>query len=187
MAVLLDANDDGPATGVVDVARMSLSELADHIEQTHHAYLKSELPRLQPMIEKIAARHSDKNSRLDQLTQVYSEFRSEMETHMGKEEQILFPWIRQIDQLPAGGEQHCGGIDNPIRVMEAEHQHAGDAVQLMRQLTDGFTTPPEACNTYRATMHALAELEADLHQHVHKENNILFPGASRAAKSVPVG
>jgi regulator of cell morphogenesis and NO signaling len=152
VAALLDADQDGPTAGVVDVSTMSLTELADHIEQTHHHYLKLELPRLHPMIEKIAARHSDKNSRLGELTQVYAAFRSEMEAHMAKEEQILFPWIRQIDELPGGADQHCGGIDNPIRVMEMEHQHAGDAVQLMRELTDGFSTPPsQAANTMTAS------------------------------------
>jgi len=171
----------GPSTEMVDVSGMSLTELADHIERTHHAYLKQELPRLQPLVEKIAAKHSDKNPQLPQLPIVYSAFRCELEAHMAKEEQVLFPLIRKIDDASSDGACACGGIENPIAVMEIEHQHAGDAVGLMRRITDDFTTPAEACNTYRAVMAALAELEADLHQHVHKENNVLFPRAVTAA------
>jgi regulator of cell morphogenesis and NO signaling len=106
-----------------------------------------------------------------------------MESHMAKEEQILFPLIRQIDRASDDGSCPCGSVENPIRVMEIEHQHAGDALEIMRQITDDYSTPPAACNTYRATMHSLRELEADMHQHVHKENNVLFPRAIAAAKS----
>jgi regulator of cell morphogenesis and NO signaling len=174
---LLNAGDGGPTANTIDVSSMSLTELADHIQGTHHDYLKSELPRLQPLIEKIAARHSDKNPKIVQLPYVYSGFRSEMEAHMAKEEQVLFPLIRTIDSAGGTGACACGSVANPIRVMEIEHQHAGDALLLMSQMTDGFTTPDQACNTYRAVMHSLAELESDLHRHVHKENNVLFPRA----------
>jgi regulator of cell morphogenesis and NO signaling len=177
----VEAVDRAPASTELDVTKMSLGELVDHIEQTHHRYLKTELPRLMPLVEKIASRHSDKNAKLPQLPVIFAAFRSELESQMVKEEQILFPWIRQIDrnQIASAG---CGGsIENPIRVMELEHQHAGDALALMRHITDDFSTPSNACNTYRAVMHALNELESDMHQHVHKENNVLFPRAVLAA------
>jgi len=182
VVAVLDLDEGGPATAAVDVSQMSLTALADHIQQTHHVYLKSELPRLQPLIEKIAAKHSDKNPKLVQLPYIYGAFRCELEAHMAKEEQVLFPLIRQIDAGSANGACACGSIENPIGVMEIEHQHAGDALGLMRGLTDDFFTPPEACNTYRAVMHALSELETDLHQHVHKENNVLFPRAIKASQ-----
>jgi regulator of cell morphogenesis and NO signaling len=176
------ADDAGPTAGAVDAAAMSLTQLADHIEQTHHQYLKRELPRLSPLVEKIAAKHGPTNENLVQLSQVFAAFREELESHMVKEERILFPLIRQIDaNATSAGGFHCGSIDNPIRVMELEHQHAGDAMEQMRELTDGYTAPADACNTYRAVMQSLAEIETDMHQHVHKENNVLFPRASRAA------
>ena len=178
VASLLDAADNTSASPVIDAATMTLGELVDHIEQTHHKYLKVELPRLTPLVEKIASRHSDKNAKLPQLPIIFAAFRSELEAHMGKEEQVLFPLIRQIDANISTGACPCGSIENPIRVMELEHQHAGHGLELMRRITDDFSTPQNACNTYRAVMHALSELEADMHQHVHKENNVLFPRRS---------
>jgi len=182
---VLSATQDAPNKDQVNVANMSLTELADHIESTHHAYVKAELPRLQPLIEKIARKHSDKNSLISQLPTVFSAFRSDMEAHMAKEEQVLFPLIRNLDSGDGHTSCACGTIENPIKVMEIEHQHAGDAFQLMRKLTDNFSTPEGACNTYRGVMYSLAELEADLHQHVHKENNVLFPKAAKLATALP--
>lgn len=178
---LLNAGDaeEEPARGEknIDVLKMSLTELADHIQHTHHAYLKRELPRLQPLIERIAIKHHDKNPKIVQLPAVYSDFRLEMEQHMAKEEHVLFPLIRRIDHALTHGERVSGSIAGPIEAMEIEHQHAGDALAVMRRLTDDFSTPGAACNTYRGVMQGLKELEADLHQHVHKENNVLFPRA----------
>jgi len=179
VSALLTADNGDPKEDALDVANLSLSALADHIEQTHHAYLKSELPRLQPLVERIANRHADKNPRVVELPGMFAAFREELEMHMVKEERILFPLIRQIEQNKQDASVGCG-ISNPIRVMEEEHQHAGDALAKMSELTDGFQTPPLACNTYRAVMHSLAQLEADMHRHVHKENNVLFPRALAA-------
>jgi regulator of cell morphogenesis and NO signaling len=180
---LLESNEGAPAAGVVDAAAMTMTELADHIQATHHAYLKAELPRLQPLIEKIAGKHAGLNPKLTQLPAVFAGLRDEMESHMAKEEQILFPMIRRIDRGQGSGGDFCGHIANPIRMMEMEHQQAGDAVATMRQLTDGFSAPVGACNTYLGVMHALGQLESDLHQHVHKENNILFPRAIEASSA----
>lgn len=179
---LLEAGDDhGNLDSSLDVSGMSLTELADHIEQTHHVYLKRELPRLAPLIERIAVRHGEKDPRLVQLPYIFASFRAELEAHTAKEEQVLFPLIRQIDAGVGEGHCSCGTIENPIRVMEIEHQHAGDALAVMRKLTDDFAVRPTSCNTYRAAMHGLRELEADLHRHVHKENNVLFPRAMKKA------
>jgi regulator of cell morphogenesis and NO signaling len=179
---LIEADQQPPSAEAVDAASMSLTELADHIQQTHHAWLRTELPRLQGLVERIAARHGDKNLKLPQLPIVFAAFRSDLEAHMAKEEEILFPLIRKIDASFGDGTCACGTVENPIRVMEIEHQHAGDALQIMRQITNEYSTPPGACNTYRATMHSLQQLEADMHQHVHKENNVLFPRAIAATK-----
>lgn len=163
--------------GGVDAGKMTLTQLADHIETTHHAYLKTELPRLEAMTTKVAKVHGEHDSRLPQVNEVFLALQQEMNSHMYKEEQILFPMIRQLEASAAVPAFHCGSVANPIRVMEMEHDQAGGALAKMRELTDGFTPPDWACNTYRAMLDALAHLEHDLHQHVHKENNILFPRA----------
>lgn len=162
---------------VVDAAAMSLTALADHIEATHHAYLKTELPRLDALTTKVAAAHGDKDVRLAQVRNVFTSLAAEMGSHMLKEERILFPMIRQLDATESAPAFHCGSLANPIGQMELEHDQAGAALAQFRELTDGFTPPDWACNTYRAMLDALACLEQNLHQHVHKENNILFPRA----------
>jgi regulator of cell morphogenesis and NO signaling len=162
---------------VVDVTSMSLSELANHIEQTHHAYLKSELPRLLTLADKVASAHGSKDPRLDAAKETLLAFAHELWNHMMKEEQILFPFVRRLEATDLPVDFHCGTIRNPIRQMEHEHQDAGAALARLRQLTDNYTPPDWACNTYRALLDALAYLERDMHQHIHKEDNVLFPRA----------
>lgn len=166
-----------PSETGVNAAAMTLTSLVEHIEATHHGYLKTELPRLEAMTKKVAAVHGEHDARLAQVRDTYAGLAAEMGSHMMKEEQILFPMIRQLEASATLPAFHCGSVGNPIRVMEMEHDQAGAALATMRTLTDGFTPPDWACNTYRAMLDALAHLEDDLHQHVHKENNILFPRA----------
>jgi regulator of cell morphogenesis and NO signaling len=161
----------------VDAARMSLTELADHIEATHHAYLKQELPRLAHLTAKVAHVHGGKDERLRQIHRVYEEFAADLTAHMMKEEQILFPMIRRLETATGPVALHCGSLANPIGQMEREHHGAGDALEQFRTLTDDYTPPEDACNTYRAMVDALERLELDMHQHVHKEDNVLFPRA----------
>lgn len=160
----------------VDAAAMTLTQLADHIESTHHEYVKAELPRLLEMAERVARKHTWKDARLPEVHATVLALTSEMFSHMQKEEQILFPMVRQLEAGTVGNF-HCGSISNPIHQMELEHESAGQAVARLRELTDGFTPDAEACNTHRGLLAGLAEFEADLHQHVHKENNVLFPRA----------
>jgi regulator of cell morphogenesis and NO signaling len=161
----------------VDAAAMSLTALADHIEATHHTYLKSELPRLDAMTQKVATVHGGEDARLHQVRETFLALAAEMTSHMMKEEQILFPMVRQLEASSTPPAFHCGSLANPIHQMEMEHDQAGAALAKLRDLSDGFNPPDWACNTYRAMLDALAHLERDLHQHVHKENNILFPHA----------
>jgi len=154
-----------------------LTALADHIEATHHAYLRTELPRLCTLTSKVASVHGDKDVRLAAVRDTLAALAAEMGQHMLKEERILFPMIRQLDASESVPAFHCGSLANPIGQMELEHDQAGAALVQLRALTDGFNPPEWACNTYRAMLDALAHLEQDLHQHVHKENNILFPRA----------
>jgi regulator of cell morphogenesis and NO signaling len=162
---------------VVDAASLTLTELADHIEQTHHTYLKAELPRLVEMSERVARKHGWRDARLAEVHDCVTALTEEMLAHMHKEEAVLFPIIRQIEAGVASAGAHCGSVANPIRQMEMEHESAGTLTARLRELTDGFTSTPESCNTHRAMLAGLAEFESDLHRHVHKENNILFPRA----------
>lgn len=168
----LEASDSKAEPPAVDWTREPLARLCDHIESIHHDGLREALPRLSMLTAKVAERHGPKDTRLVELRDLFAGFRSEMEAHMEKEEQILFPAIRALQSgIP------MPGIEQPIQLMLAEHDDAGEALAKMRSLTDDFEPAPEACNTHRAMLHALGELEADMHQHVHKENNILFPRA----------
>jgi regulator of cell morphogenesis and NO signaling len=162
---------------VVDAAAMSLAELADHIERTHHGYLREELPRLGRMTKKVAAVHGEHDSRLPEVAQVFLAMADELTNHMMKEERILFPMIRQLEDSETVPEFHCGSLGNPIRMMEMEHDSAGSALERLQEFTNDFTPPEWACNTYRAMLEGLVALERDLHQHIHKENNVLFPRA----------
>lgn len=166
-----------PEGDEVDYASMPLAELADLIVSTHHAYLRRELPRLQGLLERVVNAHADRHPELREVATTFADFRAEMDSHQLKEEQVLFPMIRQLEAATSAPGFHCGSVQNPIRVMMHEHDSAGAALARMRELTGDFATPPDGCPTYQALMAGLAAVEHDLHRHVHKENNILFPRA----------
>lgn len=184
LLAVLAASEQGPlAVDPTDWSHAPLAQLCQHIVQTHHAYLKRELPRLHPLVAKVANRHGPAHPEMFEVLTVFGAFREELEQHMVKEERILFPLIAQREQGNAS-PSHCGGIDRPISVMEHEHDSAGRALERMRELTHGYAAPEGACNTYRAVLASLAQIEADMHQHVHKENNILFPRAIAAEREL---
>lgn len=146
-----------------------LDELINHILATYHRPLAEELPRIEEMARKVARVHGHRDPEMfADLVDTFLALKAELEQHMMKEEQILFPMIKQ-----GQGRMTAG----PVGVMEAEHESAGAALERLRQLTDGYRVPEEACNTWRALWHGLAALEDSLHVHIHLENNILFPRA----------
>jgi regulator of cell morphogenesis and NO signaling len=163
-----------------DWASVPLGQLIDHIISRHHAYLRSELPRLARMLAKVSevhgAQHGDS---LHPLGRLYGVFCKEMEDHMWKEENMLFPIIRRMEEAHTGAHESSRhlSVSDLIRVMEFEHRTAGNALEQMRRLTNGHETPADGCATYRALMEGFKALESDLHQHIHLENNILFPRA----------
>lgn len=167
----------------VNLTELSLTELTDHIERIHHAYLHTELPRLEKLVTKVAAVHGDKEPRLRQIQDVFLALSAELATHLMKEEQVLFPMIRQLEASSTLPSFPCGTVDNPVNQMEFEHEEAGQALAQLRQLTENFTPPDWACNTYRVMLDALHTFEQDMHQHVHKENNVLFPRAIAYGRS----
>lgn len=166
-----------------DWTRASLGELIDHILATHHEYLRAELPvleqRLAKTLEAHAAAHGDS---LRALQHTYSALQEELYGHMHKEEMILFPAIREMEAARLQGRRPApspfGSVQNPIRVMRLEHESAAHALQQMREITGDYAPPSDACATYEALLGGLRRLEADLHQHIHLENNILFPRAA---------
>lgn len=160
-----------------DVAPMTLTQVCDHIQATHHAYLRTEIPRLHGLLEKVVKAHGGRHPEVLEIQRVLWRFEQELASHMMKEESVLFPMIRRLDGALVLPHFHCGSIAAPIRVMETEHNDAGQALARLRQLSDDFTPPADACNTFRALYDGLREIEEDMHQHVHKENNVLFPRA----------
>jgi len=174
LAVLAELEDVGkPDSDVRDPAAMTMTELVDHIEETHHEYLKTELPRLRQLVAKVASKHGESFPWLNDVRSTFGELQAELEPHMQKEEQILFPMIRDMERV--GGSAHGRPmVEGPISVMEHEHDNAARALQRLRNVTSGFVLPDKACASFRAMLNGLETLEQDLHQHIHKENNILF-------------
>jgi len=176
--------DDAAATSAADRDWQTapLQELVSHIVETHHAYLRLDLPVLEARIEKVVAVHGARDPQnLPRLAKVFGGLRSELEMHMQKEEKILFPFIVQYGRAELQNRPvppvPFGSIANPIAVMEREHDGAGDALEEIRELTGNYNPPSYACATVRALYEGLQALEKDLHVHIHLENNILFPRA----------
>ena len=159
----------------------SLAELIAHIVSRYHVSLREELPRLEKLISKVEGVHGKNHPELLRVHAIFQSLQSELMPHMMKEEQVLFPYIEQVEHsmqshhpVPAA---HFGTVRNPIRMMTEEHDDAGVQLREMRTATNGFTLPADACASYRTLYQALEEFERDLHEHIHLENNILFPKA----------
>lgn len=167
------------APSEVDWAAITPSELADHLEATHHTYLRDALPRLQGLADKVTSVHGERHPELSEVQSVFGALRADLEPHLLKEERILFPMIRELAAATTPS-LHCGSLANPIRVMLAEHDTAGELLARLRALTGGYALPDDGCASYHALYAGLAELEADTHLHVHKENNLLFPAVLAA-------
>lgn len=177
---LLDADVDpdevaSPEEGE-DWTNAPLPALIDHIVDTHHAYLRRELPRLQGLLEKVARVHGTDAPWVVSVKDVFGRLKPNMEAHIRKEEEIVFPFIRRrLTDASVPAPDELDG--DPITLMEEEHDETGAALKRMRDLSDGFTAPDFGCDHFRAAMEGLEALEADTHRHVHKENSILFPRA----------
>jgi regulator of cell morphogenesis and NO signaling len=175
------AQSAGPAR---DWNRAPLSELLRHIVTTHHQHLRQELPAIQTRLDKVYRVYNQRyGPTLTGLPEVFAALRAELELHIGKEEMMLFPAIVAGEAAVNSGSplpsSPFGTVSNPIQMMESEHESAGEALAKIREITQDFWLPEYACVTYRALMSSLAELERDLHVHIHLENNVLFPRAER--------
>lgn len=157
---------------VMDWDEVSTEDLIDHIVHHHHAYLKEELPALETFVIRIANVHGEMHPHLIELHDVYQKFKKDMGEHSLKEELEVFPLIKQY--LKAPSDELLTSIHLANGGLEDEHDLAGNLLIKMRQLTNGFDVPTNACGSYRITYDRLAKLETDTFQHVHLENNILF-------------
>ena len=165
--------------------------LADYIVNEHHTYVRENVPVLRNFTQKVARVHGNARPEVVEIARLFDELGAELIRHTREEEEVLFPYIKQLVAAEEGGTSRPltqTGFDtvrDPIHMMEEDHEHAGDVMRRIRELSNDFAPPEDACNTYRAAYVKLEEFEADLHRHVHLENNILFPEAAalEAARS----
>lgn len=155
--------------------------LTNYIINVHHKYVNENLPLLYEFTQKIARVHGDRHPELLEVADKFSAVANELSNHMMKEERILFPYIIELyssfKKKEDASPSPFGTVRNPIKMMEMEHETAGALLKEMREVTNNYTLPVDACNTYTVTFKKLDEFENDLHQHIHLENNILFPRA----------
>ncbi len=158
-----------------------LADLVGHINHTHHKYTREELARLRPLLDRVCSVHGKNHPELLQIRLRFQGLAQEMTTHMMREEMVLFPYIVRMEEAVIQKEPVLpppfGDLKNPVATMMHEHDSAGEALRAMRQASAGYTPPADACISYQTLYKALTDFEADLHQHVHLENNILFPRA----------
>lgn len=171
-----------------DYQTWPLDLLADYIEKKHHRYVQEKTQEIQPYLEKICKVHGAHHPELFEIKDEFLAAAGELAMHMKKEELILFPFIRKMAKAKQENASietpHFGTIQNPIQMMMHEHTTEGDRFKKIEALSNNYTPPADACNTYRVTFALLKEFEDDLHLHIHIENNILFPKAAELEKSV---
>lgn len=177
LAAIAEYDASGDTTNELDCNALSLADLVDHIESVHHNFLKEEMGPLGELVEKVFRVHGRNHEWIGDLRRVYRDLVMELSAHLDKEEMVLFPMIRELDRSKAKPSFHCGSVENPIGVMEMEHDAAGLHLEAIRRLTSNFTPPEGACNSFRAMMERLEAMEYDIHRHIHKENSILHPKA----------
>ncbi|MEI2776123.1 MAG: iron-sulfur cluster repair di-iron protein [Tetrasphaera sp.] len=172
VAGALDIPDPAPAP---PWQHLENAALAHDIVDTHHAYLWEEMPRLQALVDKVHGVHGERHPELGRVQAAYTEAVADLEPHLTKEERVLFPAISRLEKAHAPVAFPFGSLANPIGQMMAEHDVVGELFKEIRSLTTGYAVPDDACNSYRAMLAGLEEMELDLHEHIHKENNVLFP------------
>lgn len=165
----------------VDYASWPTDLLIDYIEKKHHRYVEEKTPVLRQFLDKLCKVHGDRHPELFRINELFMLSAGDLASHMKKEELILFPFIRQMVKAKEDGRPihapHFGTVENPIALMKAEHTTEGERFEAIAEITNGYTPPADACNTYKVTFAMLKEFEEDLHTHIHLENNILFPRA----------
>lgn len=179
---------DGRAALPFNFNAWDLDFLADYIVNNHHKYVQESIPFLTEVMAKVAMVHGPNHNELVQIKENVDELIDELTMHMQKEEFILFPYIKQLTSAIRFNTPLTpppfGTIVNPISMMESEHRSAGDALKNIEALSNSFTAPADGCTSYRVLYAKLKEFQDDLHQHIHLENNILFPKAIKLEKEI---
>jgi regulator of cell morphogenesis and NO signaling len=155
----------------------TLDELVDHIVETHHEYLREELPELRELVETISRVHGENHPELHEIEEIFSELAEDMRTHITEEETDGFPVIRELARGESLTDPEVETLRAEIESFEANHEETADRLERIATLTNGYDVPDDACPTYEATLSRLERLEADTHMHVHRENNVLFAKA----------
>ena len=172
---LLETKSDG----AIDFKSWPTDLLIDYIEKTHHRFVEDKSAVLLPFLDKLCKVHGQSHPELFEINGLFQGCASELAQHMKKEENVLFPFIKQMEDAIRTGQAieqpHFGTVENPIAMMKHEHENEGDRFVKIAELTNNYTPPSDACNTYKVTFAMLQEFEQDLHKHIHLENNILFP------------
>jgi len=178
---MLEEAGRASGNGLLDFAKTTLGELIGHILDKHHVYTKDEMARLEPLIEKVISAHGENHPELRGVGGLFQQLCADLRPHMLKEEQILFPYILEMEKASLQNRPApfppFGTVKNPVRMMMMEHETVGDLLRELRALSSNYTVPPDGCISYQTLYQALEAFEKDLHQHIHLENNILFPRA----------
>jgi regulator of cell morphogenesis and NO signaling len=179
-----------PSANEIPGADAKLGELIRFIVDRYHADLRKELPRLSQMAAKVLDAHGVRHPELADLATTFRGLKEELDSHMVKEERVLFPYVEKLEALAADGQRLSsspfGSIQAPIGMMEHEHDIAARFLARLREITNAHTPPADACNTFRGLYHGLAELEKALHEHIHLENNVLFPRATKLEEELSI-
>lgn len=172
----------------IDYKSWPLDLLADYIEKKHHRYVEEKTPVLRQFLDKLCKVHGQRHPELLEITTLFIGCAKDMASHMKKEELILFPFIKRMVRAKAEGikieSPQFATVENPIALMKHDHEAEGDRFRNIAELTNSYTPPADACNTYKVTFAMLDEFEKDLHLHIHLENNILFPEAIKLEKTL---
>ena len=167
--------------GSLDFHKTSLTELITYILDKHHVYTKQEMTRLEPLISQVIGAHGANHPELNSIGELFQQLCTDLTPHMFKEEQVLFPYIVEMEkartQKRTAPLPPFGTVKNPIRMMMMEHDTAGDILRKLRALSSDYTVPADGCSSYQTLYQSLEAFEKDLHQHIHLENNLLFPRA----------
>lgn len=173
----LKSVSNGTTQGDPDFRSWPIDLLADYIVKIHHSYVEKTIANLQPYLDKVAKVHGDRHPELWQIKQEFMDTAAALAVHMKKEELILFPYIRRLANDSVVSPPPFGTVQNPIAMMLHEHDTEGERFRRISALSNDYSPPEDACNTYRVAFSMLKEFEQDLHRHIHLENNILFPNA----------
>ncbi len=170
-----------PDSAARDWSSASLSAVSTHIVDTYHRYTREELATIAPLADKVLSVHGERRPELAEVVTLVRELTADMLPHMLKEEQILFPYVEQVERAASSGAAaptpFFGTVKNPVRMMMLEHDRVGELIARLRKVTEDYTAPPSACFSYRELYRRLADLELRTHEHIHMENNMYFPRA----------